>query len=330
MWYDGAKVVEKGALFSFVIGGRGIGKSFYWKKYCLERFKLTGEQFIYLRRYKEELKGDKMKRLFNDLQAAGYFPDDDITVKGREIKLNGSTCGYIQALSTANIAKSDSFPQVETILFDEFLIETGTYHYLKNEPVTMIGFYETVARNRPDVQVIFLSNAITITNPYFSYFKLKTPMKGARLWRRGEVLVDMPRDDEFIEMRKKSRFASLIEGTDYADYSIDNQFLLDNDTFIERKTDRCKCIFTISMNGAIIGMWIDNDNGLMFASNDRVNSVYCYSLSTAEHGLNTILVGKRMRPYHIQFMIDMFKAGALRFENQKIKGMLLTFLGKAG
>ena len=140
MWYDGAKVLEKAALFSFVIGGRGIGKSFYWKRYCLERFKETGEQFIYLRRYKEELKGDKMKRLFNDLQAAGYFSDDDITVKGREIKLNGNTCGYIQALSTANIAKSDSFPQVETILFDEFLIETGTYHYLKNEPEAMIGF----------------------------------------------------------------------------------------------------------------------------------------------------------------------------------------------
>lgn len=330
MWYDGTKVVEKGALFSFVIGGRGIGKSFFWKKYCIDRFLETGEQFIYLRRYKEELKIDKLKRLFDDLQAVGYFTDNQITVKGREIRIDDKPCGYVQSLSTANIAKSDSFPQVETILYDEFLIETGTYHYLKNEPEALIGFYETVARNRPDVKVIFLSNAITITNPYFSYFKLKTPMQGARIWRRGEVLVDMPRDEEFIAMRKKSRFASLIAGTSYADYSIDNEFLLDSDTFIERKTDKSRCIFTISMNRDKIGLWIDNETGLMFASADTVPNVYTYSLSTEAHGLNTILVGKRMRPYHIDFMIDQFKAGGLRFENQRIKGLLLTYLSKAG
>lgn len=330
MWYDGSKVIEKGALFSFIIGGRGIGKSFFWKKYCLERFLECGEQFIYLRRYKEELKPDKMRRLFYDLKAEGYFPDNQISIKGREIRIDDKVCGYIQSLSTANIAKSDSFPQVQTILYDEFLIETGTYHYLKNEPEAFIGFYETVARNRPDVQAVFLSNAITITNPYFSYFNLKTPMKGARIWRRGEVLVDMPRDEEFIEMRKKSRFASLIEGTAYSDYSIENQFLLDNDTFIERKTDKAQCIFTLSMNRNIIGVWVDSDTGLMYVSNDIVPNVWRYSLSTEAHGLNTILVGRRMRPYHIAFMIDQFKAGALRFENQKIKGLMLTYLSKAG
>ena len=40
---------------NFVIGGRGIGKTFALKKYLLKRFIDKGEQFIYLRRNKSEL-----------------------------------------------------------------------------------------------------------------------------------------------------------------------------------------------------------------------------------------------------------------------------------
>ena len=329
MWYDGSKVLEKGSLFNFIVGGRGIGKSFFWKRYCLERFRDHGEQFIYLRRYKEELKGDKLKRLFNDLQAAGYFTENTIEIKGREIYFDKKVCGYIQALSTALIAKSDSFPNVETILFDEFLIETGTYHYLKNEVESLIGFYETVARNRPDVSVYLLSNAITVSNPYFAYFRIQLPMKGARIWRRGEVLLDMPRDDEFIEMRKKSRFHRLIEGTDYADYSIENNFLLDNDTFIEKKTSQSIPACNFLFNGAIIGMWLDNSNGIAYCSFDHDDHLYTYSMSTGAHTYNTILTG-RIKPYHVRLLIDQYRAGCLRCENQKIKGIMMDYLGRAG
>ena len=329
MWYDGKKVLQKGALFNFIVGGRGIGKSFFWKRHCLQRFIDCGQQFIYLRRYKEELKGDKMKRLFNDLQAAGYFTDNEIEVKGKEIYLDKKVCGYIQSLSTALIAKSDSFPFVESILFDEFLIETGTYHYLKNEVDAMLSFYETVARNRPDVSVYFLSNAITVNNPYFAAFRIQLPMKGARIWRRGDVLLEMPRDEDFIDNKKKSRFASLISGTLYSEYSIENKFFLDDETFIEKKTGSAVIACNFSINGNIIGMWLDAGNGLAYLSPDVDKRLYTYSLTVSGHAVNTILVG-RYKPYHLKLLIDEYRAGCLRFENQKIKGLAMDYLARVG
>ena len=37
------------------------------------------------------------------------------------------------ALSTSAQHKSTPYPKVTTIIFDEFIIETGTIHYLKDE-----------------------------------------------------------------------------------------------------------------------------------------------------------------------------------------------------
>lgn len=327
MWYDGQRVLDKDCLFNFIVGGRGIGKSFFWKKYCLERFRDSGEQFIYLRRYKEELKPEKMKRLFNDLKAAGYFPDDDIEVKGREIHFNKKVCGYVQALSTALIAKSDSFPQVQTILFDEFLIETGAYHYLRNEVEALLGFYETVARNRECVKIFLLSNAITITNPYFNYFNIKLPDKDASIWRRGDILLHMPKDNEFIGMRSQSRFGKMIAGSLYSDYSINNRFYLDDETFIERKTARSHIVCNFGINGVLYGMWIDPEIGRAYISLDHDQRMYTYSLTVDGHNINSILIGK-YKPFHLAELINYYRSGCLRFESQKIKGITMSYLKK--
>ena len=36
------------------------------------------------------------------------------------------------------------YPKVTTIIFDEFIIETGTIHYLKDEVKALLDFYSTV------------------------------------------------------------------------------------------------------------------------------------------------------------------------------------------
>lgn len=77
-------------------------------------------------------------------------------------------------MSIANILKSSSYEKVDTIIFDEFLIDKGSYHYLQNEVTQLLDVIETVARLR-DIRVIFLGNAISITNPYFNYFNLTLP-----------------------------------------------------------------------------------------------------------------------------------------------------------
>ena len=56
MFWDINKSVSRNCLFNFIVGNRGAGKTYGAKKYVINRFLKTGEQFVYIRRYKEELK----------------------------------------------------------------------------------------------------------------------------------------------------------------------------------------------------------------------------------------------------------------------------------
>ena len=73
------------------------------------------------------------------------------------------------------LKSSYNAPLGDLIIFDEFLLDNGgTYRYLKHEVTMMLDVIETVGRLR-DIQVIFLGNSLSITNPYFAYFELDLP-----------------------------------------------------------------------------------------------------------------------------------------------------------
>lgn len=79
--------------------------------------------------------------------------------------------GYAIPLSTANILKSSTFEKVGLIIFDEFLITRSTYHYLPNEIIQFAELLETIIRLRPNIKILLLGNAISISNPYFDFFR---------------------------------------------------------------------------------------------------------------------------------------------------------------
>ena len=133
MWYDYSKVLSYNAMFNFIIGERGVGKTYGAKKYAINRFLKKGEQFVYLRRYKTELKeacGDTGK-FFGAMY--DEFPDQEFKMNGQKIMCGKKVMGYALALSVANILKSTTFNKVSTIIFDEFILDKGSYHYLQNE-----------------------------------------------------------------------------------------------------------------------------------------------------------------------------------------------------
>ena len=129
MYYSYDKLFSYNFLLAFVIGERGVGKSFGAKKAVLSKFLKTGEQFVYLRRYKTEL-DTALATFWSDLQDAGLFSDHELKVKKSkmltEFICDKKVCGYAVPLSTANILKSTAFPNVKTIIFDEFLLDTAS------------------------------------------------------------------------------------------------------------------------------------------------------------------------------------------------------------
>lgn len=56
LYYDFGLTLSKNALINFILSHRGVGKTFGFKKYAINDFLKTGKQFMYVRRFKSELK----------------------------------------------------------------------------------------------------------------------------------------------------------------------------------------------------------------------------------------------------------------------------------
>ena len=75
-WYDINKTLTYNCLFNFVIGNRGSGKTYGAKKRAVKQFLDKGYQFVYLRRYKEEL-DETAESYFNDIIINNEFQAND-------------------------------------------------------------------------------------------------------------------------------------------------------------------------------------------------------------------------------------------------------------
>ena len=316
MWYDITRTLSYNALFNFVLGARGIGKTYGLKKYAIKKFLSSGKQFMYIRRYKTELKQNNT--FFKAVSAE--FPETKFDVKGNNYLINDKIAGFSMALSTAKISKSTDFSGVDLIIFDEFIIDVGAYHYLSDEVINFLEAYETIARLR-DVKVFFLSNSITETNPYHLYFNLRMP-DGKHICVKNDILLEYIDGAEYSNVKKQTRFGKIIDGTQYAQYSIDNVFLRDNNTFVEKRTEKATYYFTIKYNGDFFGVWIDYSYGKIFISDEY--DQYCklvYTLTLDDHSPNTLLTRSLSKCVLLKNLIENFKIGNVRFETINIKNI---------
>lgn len=314
MYWTPQKASTYDCLFNFIVGARGVGKTYGCKNMVIKQCIKNGSQFIYVRRYKEELK--KIKTFFSDIAPA--YPDHDFKVQGRDFLIDGTPAGYALSLSTAKINKSNSYPYVTNIIFDEFILDKGVYHYLNDEVVQFLELYETVARTR-DVRVWFISNALTISNPYFIYFDVRLPYGGANFRKQGDILLEIVNQKEFRDFKKQTRFGRIIEGTRYSDYAIDNEFFRDDDCFIGKKPADSRYYFTIAWKGKDYGVWVSPMHGCMYISNDTDPSCrFNFALSLEDHQPNRIFLKGRVNPCIDKF-ISYYKNGCMRFETIQIK-----------
>lgn len=319
------------AMLFFVITERGLGKTFGSKVAMLKKFIKTGEQFIYIRRYKTEL-DSALATFWSDIQNNGYFEDLELKVVKKkmltEFTCDGEVCGYAVPLSTANILKSTAFPKVKTIVFDEFLIDdTGLYKYLKNEVNLMLDLIETVGRLR-DIQVIFLGNALSITNPYFAYWDLDLPYNSEfKTFHDGMIVVNYAKNEEYRAVKKASKFGRLIDGTSYGRYAIDNQMLKDNKHFIEKRPSDAKFYGLLIINGINIGIWNSKNGYLYMSEKYDPNTIHKFACDYNDHTEDTVFLNVREN-YYLGLCIRYYKQGLLRFENQKVKNICTRLLNR--
>lgn len=315
LFYNPNKLLSYNRILNFVIGARGIGKSFAFKVHPIKRFIKHGEQFIYVRRYKGELK--KIANYFNDV--AQEFPDHEFKVKGRQFFIDGKLAGWAIPLSMWQSEKSNAYPNVSTIVFDEFIREKDKSGYLPNEEEALLNLMDTVFRNRDNVRCVCLSNSVSVVNPYFLYFNL-VPDVDKRYNAYQDIVVEIPDSVDFANERRKTKFGSLIDGTEYGEMSLDNEFVNDSEVFIGRKTKTSKFKFGVVYKGMTMGVWVDVNAGLMFISNDYdPSSKEIYALTADDLTENQMLLTNWKQHYKLKKMVSAFTNGYLRFENQVLR-----------
>lgn len=316
---DFSKILSYNATLTFIVGERGVGKTYGTKRFCVRDYIKNGHQFVYVRRYKSEL-DSACSGFFDALVKHNEFPGEFKVGKNHgayEFYYNGEMIGWGIALSTALTQKSREFPYVKNIIYDEFLIPPGNYHYLKNEVTSFLDLVETIGRER-DTRAFLLGNAVARVNPYFTYFDLDEPYNSEfKTYKNGLILVCVLKNLAYREDKKKTKFGQLVAGTTYADYAIDNKWQNENQFFIKKKTDKAHFMLTIITRGEKIGLWKD---GVDYYLSPKYDNLPLVTFEPTYHNEKTLLMKKSSEL--AKLLVNRFMNGRLFFENEKVKSLM--------
>lgn len=189
-------IKSRNCKYNIIFGERSNGKSYACKMECLNAVK-KGKKFAIVRREMEDFKYKRGTQYFTDVVNDGYLEKLKIPVENDEtgekyyntviyqsmryylgytdwdtmktVK-SQEPIGYCFALSMYEHDKSTSYPDVTTVVFEEF-ITRGSYY--PDEFVIFANVLSTIIRQRNDVVIYMLGNTVNQYCPYFAEMGLK-------------------------------------------------------------------------------------------------------------------------------------------------------------
>ena len=174
------------ALYNLIFGERSNGKTYACLEEILQNYHDLRKKGAYIRRWDEDIVAKRMSVLFGGHNSSGLitkmfakdggwtsvyyysgkfflcrYDEDDKRIVDTEPFM------YCFSLSAMEHDKSTSYPDVTTIVFDEFLTRGM---YLNNEYVLFMNVLSTIIRDRTDVIIYLLGNTVNKYCPYFDEF----------------------------------------------------------------------------------------------------------------------------------------------------------------
>lgn len=206
-WYSLDNILKHDVQYYMIFGERSNGKSYAVDTYIIDKFFEEGKQFAFVKRFEEDIKTKYMSEVFNPLEnyilekyghrikfyrGCWLLYEDGTEGKISECKV----FGYAFSLANVNRTKATSYPDIDTILFEEFM--SIDCSYLPDELNLFLNLISTIVRYRHNVKVFMLANAISKFSPYSSAL-------GIRLHRikKGDIILKEYTDKKGF----KTRFA---------------------------------------------------------------------------------------------------------------------------
>lgn len=256
--YNCNKYYSYDVFFGCIDGGRGIGKTTtFLIKGLMECNK--GHEFIYMRRYKPEIKKFVTKDSMSPIIDNVLYKGDG--AGGYTAMFDGRILGYMLPLVTYRSYKSVDFSKVTLIIFDEaFVRANNSYRYLVDEVTQFLEFISTVIRTRKNVKVVLLGNNEDMFSPYHTFFKIPMFERYYINAERGIFCEHAKNSEALLEEEKQTGLFKLIQGTSYGDYHYDNKLLQSSNIVIEQKPPNASLMFRIVVEGQTLNMYTYMDN----------------------------------------------------------------------
>jgi len=181
-FYSLKNILKTNAVYNVIFGGRSNGKTYAVQEYGIKRYWEKHEQMAIIRRYRDDFTGKRGAQMFDNQDFTGnikritggvwdgvyywrsawYLCKHD---QNGELVHDEIPFCFGFSLSSMEHDKSTSYPNVTTILFDEFITRNV---YLNDEFVTFMNVLSTIIRHRTNVKVFMIGNTV---NKYCPYFK---------------------------------------------------------------------------------------------------------------------------------------------------------------
>ena len=187
-FYNLKEILKTNSTYNIIFGERSNGKTYATLKYGIEQYFKNGSQIAIIRRWQTDIRGNRASEVFKALlsnnevfkiskgkfQGIHYYGgkyylcnyDDN----GKAIYSEHDVIAYPFSLSDTEHNKSISYPDIRTIIFDEFLTRQV---YLPDEFILFMNTISTIVRNRTDVKIFMLGNTVNKYSPYFDEMGLK-------------------------------------------------------------------------------------------------------------------------------------------------------------
>lgn len=336
-FYSPRRILSYGRPIMFSIGSRSIGKSTGWACFILSEFLDYGKQWMYIRRTVDEMQETARTWFDNAAQilAAHGYDVPPISYKGGVYKVGDAVAGYAAGLSIVDKLKSSNFSGVFYIVYDEFLPRNGIYlggAGSMREVDDIASIFQTIDRGigkaaRNETSVIFLGNAYSFFNPFFIHYGidklLRTDTK--YLAPKGEIYVveQTKATEATADIEKSVGYKMSTEATKLSAYA--NKMTDTGGVFVKKITAPMQCVFNISWQGDIYGVYMVPRDGVMYVSTRPGVSDITIAATTGDHRPNYLLLTHPQKFDGTGELLRLYDMGLVYFSDAKAAYMLANY-----
>lgn len=319
---------------------RSAGKTTFYLSWLLDRYKENGLKFLILCRNKNEL--DSVDVTFDDVLHY-YFDGDFVSSKWYVPKLiqglyfNDKLCGYAVSLKDAGKLKKYSgvFADVDTCFMDELQPDNG--RYIKDETDLMSSLIMTVSRGGGEqsryVRWIWLSNNISIMNPYFLNMGIYRMIPETINYDEGDfylrgtgwVAEFSYNKSAVIAMSANPALNALKTRNSRIGTSAD--FMINSNSFVlEKLKGKSDYLWTLKYNNKYFGVRRSQNEKIVYVTKKYDPSFKTIiALTNGDH--NEITIALRKNTFYMETLRQAYDLGLLRFSDLEVKNDIIELLG---